>query len=577
MKNKTKTFIAGILVAIMAVPLLFSALGTTVVNADETNGAFPGSFLGVGPGLYGPVLVQVTMPDPTTISSVTVLSHDETHNIGNVPMELFSDLIVRYQTLQMPIVTGATISSMAMLTAVHDAINRSGASPASFTGAVTLDVPATDTSADIVVIGGGGAGLTAASFAAREGNNVILVEKTGLLGGTTSYVIEQIGSVGTITHQVLGTDVTPAMWAETIIANNPNGIPEHLEYFAHAKGPALDWLRNIGAPFTVAAAQTGVQPNWQIGEPGVAIVSALRLEAERAGVDVRTWSQATEILMTGDAVSGVRVSTPNGEYTISTSAVILATGGFTSNSEMVAEHRPDLAHLSSAASTSNQGQGHVMAQNVGAAVSNMDHIRMGATYATASSGYWYWVNHALNWGAILVNADGERFMNDTAGWPGGPTALAQGNPLYYIFDNTPVEVAREVRRFQDLGLLITADTLEELFTMVEADTDGLRATIERYVGFVENGVDEDFGRPLLNNRFNSPPFHAIRAEVRIQGTMGGVTTDLEARVLTPAGEPIPGLFAAGEVADDGLWGQNPAAINLVFGRVAGLSASEFVR
>ena len=536
----------------------------------------PGSFLGVGPGFYGPIIVEVSMPAANRIDGIRIVAHDETHNVGNIPIELYSELIVNFQSLDVPIISGATVSSVAMLSAVRDAISRAGANPADFRGPVTLNVPAANTSADIVVIGSGGAGLTSAIFAARAGRNVILLEKSAIIGGTSNYIIEQIGSVGSITHQTLGTDVTPAMFTQTVIAGAPNAIPEAMQLLVNNMGWAVNWLRSIGVPFTNASVQTGVRPDWQIGEPGPAIVSGLRLEAQRAGVDVRTWSRATEVIMQDGAVAGVRVSTPNGEYTINAPAVILATGGFTANRDMVAEHRPDLAHLGFASSSNNQGDGHRMAQEVGAALTNMNHIRMGATYATSASGIHYWVNHPLNWGAILVNRYGQRFMNDQAGWPGGPAALAQGNPLYYIFDNTIVEVAREVRRLSRLGIFITADTLDELFDLMTADTAGLRNTIDRYRGFVAAGVDADFNRPMLNMNFDTPPFHAIRAEVRIQGTFGGVSTNLDAQVLTPGGQVIPGLFAAGEVADEGTWGQNPAASIVVFGRIAGQSATAFV-
>ena len=535
-----------------------------------------GAFLGVGAGFYGSIVVELSMSSPDRIDGIRVVSHDETHNVGNIPIELYSQLIVDFQSLDVPVVTGATVSSIAMMNAVHDALSRAGANPANFRGPTVLDVPVGDTSADIVVVGAGGAGLASAIFSAREGRNVILLEKTGIIGGTSNFIIEQIGSVGSLTHQALGTGVTPEMFANTAIANSPNADPDAMRLLVNNMGWAVNWLRSIGVPFTNASAQTGVRSDWQIGEPGPAIVSGLRLEAERAGVDIRTWSRATEIIMNGDAVAGVRVETPNGAYTISAPAVILATGGFTANRDMVAQHRPDLAHLGFASSSANQGQGHVMAQAVGAALTNMDHIRMGATYATAATGIHYWVNHPLNWGAIIVNRYGQRFMNDQAGWPGGPTALAQGVPLYYIFDNTPVEVAREVRRLSRLGVFITADTLEELFELMDADTAGLRATIERYRGFVAAGADADFNRPMLNMNFDTPPFHAIRAEVRIQGTFGGVNTNLQAQVRTPGGQIIPGLFAAGEVADEGTWGQNPAASIIVFGRIAGQSASQFV-
>ena len=573
--NKKVSFFAMALSMLM----LFTAVVPATVAIGNTGNFTAGSFLGAGPGLYGPILVEVHMSSPTRIDQVRVLSHDETHNTGNIPLELYPSLIVENQSLQIDIVAGATISSMAMLSAVRDAITRAGADPAVFTGRVTPYVPHTNTSADVVVIGAGGAGMTAAIHAAYEGVNVILLEKLGFVGGTTNYVIEAFGSVGNRTHLALGSPLNAETLTQTLITNNPNGSPEALSILAHNNGWAADWLRSIGAMMTVAGGQAAVQASREVGEIGPAMVSALRDEALHQGVDIRVNSRATGIITNASgAITGVRVQTPLGDYTINTSSVVVATGGFAANLEMVTEHRPDLEGFRYASSPGNRGDGHMMAQAMGANLGNMDHIRINYVYSTTPNQYFYYVASIVNTGAIVVNYAGERFMNDQAGHGQGPAMLAQGGSGWMVFDNTIVGSVREVRRLSNVeGLFVTANSLEELAQVTGINQAGLLNTIERYQGFVANGVDEDFNRPMLNMTFEKGPFHAVHLGLRVQGTFGGITTDTSARVLTPQGSVIPGLFAAGEVADDGTWGANPAAVNIVFGRIAGQEAAAFVR
>jgi len=536
----------------------------------------PGTFLGVGSGLYGPIVVELTMSAVDQIDAIRVVAHDETHNTGNVPLELYPSLIVENQSLQVDIVAGATISSFGFLAAVRDALNTAGSDPAQFTGEARAYVPHADTSADIVVIGSGGAGLTAAIHAAYEGHNVIVLEKLGIIGGTTNYVLEGFGSVGSRTHIALGSGITPEMLTETLITNNPNGDPEAFELLAHNNGWAADWLRSIGAMMTVAGGQAAVATSREIGPIGETIVSALQQEAIAEGVDIRINSRAVEILMDGDAVSGVRVSTPFGEYTIAAEAVILASGGFASNPEMVTEHFPALQGFRSAASPGNTGDGHLMAEAVGAELLNMDHVRMNYTYTITDDGFSIYVATLVNTGGIVINDSGERFMNDQIGHGGGRVALEQGGEVWGVFDNTIRDGVQQMRRIGDQGHFLTADTLEELADLMGIDRAAFMATIERYQEFVANGQDEDFNRPMVNMTFTKGPFHALRLTVHTQGTFGGVSTNVAGEVLTAAGDVIPGLFAVGEVANDGTWGANPVAVNTVFGRVAGQSAAAYV-
>ena len=544
--------------------------------APAEAGMVPGDYLGVGNGRNGPIVVKVTL-GADSIDAVKVVSERETHNTGSVPIQQYPDLIVQNQTLDLDIVSGATISSAAFLNAVRNAVTQAGGDPAQFTGKVSADVPHEDTTADVVVVGAGGAGMTAAISAANAGKKVILLEKLGFVGGTSNYSIESFGAIGDKTHIALGSDVTADEQAATLTKQNPNGTAEAFSVLTHNNGAAADWLRTIGAQLTVASGQVSSTSSREVGEFGNTIVSALKAECAKAGVDVRVNSKAAELVMKDGMVDGVKVSTKQGDYTISAKAVVIASGGFGANNKMVAEYAPTLKDYKGSCSPGGTGDGHLMAQAAGADLKNMDYIRVNFTYTTAENGYFYYMGSLFNTGAIFVNKDGQRFVNDQGGYGVGPQVVAQGGSGWAIFDNSLVAGVKDVREYEKLGLFVSANTIEELADKIGVNKENLVKTINNYKGYVANGKDEEFGRAMLNMTFDEAPYYAAPMTCRVQGTFGGINTDVQAQVLNTEGTAIPGLFAAGECANDGTWGANPAAVNLVFGRIAGQNAAAYVK
>ncbi len=542
----------------------------------QQTGMVPGEYYGVGSGRNGAIVVKVTLGE-NSIDAIEVVSESETHNTGSVPVELYPGLIVENQSLNVDFVSGATISSAAFLSAVRDAITKAGGDPAQFGASVApADVPHGDTEAEVVVIGAGGAGMTAAINAAQAGKKVILLEKLGIVGGTSNYSIEGFGAVGDKTHAGLGSDITAEALAASLTSGNPNGTAEAFAVLANNNGAAADWLRSIGAPLTVAAGQTSVASSREVGELGNTIISALRAECVKAGVDIRTNSRATELVMQDGAVAGVKVSTELGDYAISAKAVVIASGGFGANNELVSQHYPALKGYDSSCTIGATGDGHLMAQAVGAELKNMDYIRVNFTYTTAKNGYFYYMGSLFNTGAIFVNDEGQRFVNDQGAYGVGLKVVDQGGSGWAIFDNSLVQGVEDVRDYGDLGLYVSADSIEALADKIGVNKTNLAQTVETYKGYVANGKDEAFGRGMLNMSFDEGPFYACRMTCRVQGTFGGINTDVDTQVLTADGAVIPGLFAAGECANDGTWGANPAAVNIVFGRIAGEKAAAYV-
>ena len=543
-------------------------------NAAAGEGMVPGEYIGVGEGRNGAIVVKVTV-SADRIDNVEVIASKETHNTGSVPVETYPQWIVENQSVDVDLVSGATISSAAMITAVRDALTQANCDFDAFSGKPAAPAALTDCAADVVVIGGGGAGMTAAIKAAEAGKSVILLEKLDILGGTSNYSIEGFGAVGDATHVALGCDTDAAALAASLTASNPNGVAEAFEVLANNNGAAADWLRSIGAPLTVAAGQTSAASSQEVGDLGNSIVSALIAECEKAGVDVRIANKAEELVMENGAVAGVKVSNDQGEYTITAPAVVIATGGFGANNELVSENYPALEGYDFSCSVGATGDGHLMAQAVGAELKNMDYIRVNFTYTTADNGYYYYMGCLFNTGAIFVNDQGKRFVNDQGAYGVGLQVVDQGGTGWAIFDNSIVEGVADVREYGELGLYVSADSIEELAGKIGVDAAALSETVETYKGYVANGKDEEFGRAMLNMTFDEGPFYACKMTCRVQGTFGGISTDVNAQVLTADGAVIPGLYAAGECANEGTWGANPAAVNIVFGTIAGENAAAY--
>ncbi|HWQ51044.1 MAG TPA: FAD-binding protein [Terriglobales bacterium] len=182
----------------------------------------------------------------------------------------------------------------------------------------------------------------------------------------------------------------------------------------------------------------------------------------------------------------------------------------------------------------------------------------------------------FNTGAIFVNDQGQRFVNDQGAYGVGPKVVEQGGSGWAIFDNSIAQGVGDVRHYGDLGLYVSADTIEELAGKINVDAANLAATVEQYKGYVAAGKDEAFGRAMLNMTFDEAPYYACRMTCRVQGTFGGIATNVKAEVLTPDGAAIPGLYAAGECTSEGTWGANPAAVNIVFGTIAAENAVAYL-
>ena len=180
-------------------------------------------------------------------------------------------------------------------------------------------------------------------------------------------------------------------------------------------------------------------------------------------------------------------------------------------------------------------------------------------------------------GAIVVNEEGKRFVNDQGGYGVGMKVVEQGGTCWAIFDQSMIDSVEEVREYGKLGFYESADTIEALAEKIGVNADGLKQTVADYRGYVAAGKDEEFGRSMLNLTFDEAPYYACKLTAHVQGTFGGVVTDTMTAVLDADGQAIPGLYAAGECAYVGTNGANPMSVDVVFGGIAGENAAAFAK
>lgn len=544
------------------------------VNAGAEGVTFtPGTYTSIVDGRNGPVVIQMDFSE-TEILDVRVITHNETYLTGNVPLELYAKQVVEHQSVAVDIVAGATISSAAFLTAAYDCIKQAGANPQDLRSPIPTTDVAVDAETDVVVVGGGAAGLTAAVKAAEAGSKVILLEKLGFLGGTSSYSIEAFGATEDMTHKALGNAVTSDANAASLIASNPGHSEEALTILAQQNGVAADWLRSIGSPLSVAGGGVSAATSREYGKLGQVIIAGLENEAEKCGVDIRVNNAATELVMENGAVAGVKVKNDAGEYTIKAKAVILASGGFGADNEMVAQYQPSLKGYDHSCTVGATGDGHKMAVAVGAQLGNMEHVRVNFTYYTDGIRVYY-MGCLPNTGAIIVNEAGKRFINDQGGYGVGMKVVEQGGSCWAIFDQSMIDGVADVREYGELGMYESAATIEELAAKIGVDAAGLAETVETYKGYVANGKDEEFGRGMLNLTFDEAPYYACKLTAHVQGTFGGIVTNTATEVTDANGAAIAGLYAAGECAYVGTNGANPMTVDIVFGGIAGENAAAY--
>ena len=482
-------------------------------------------------------------------------------------------------------ISGATSQSESVKKAVSKAMVKSGKALAQEEGADDT----TPKNYDVVVVGSGGAGLAAAIQAHDEGAHVLIVEKMPTFGGNTIKASAGMNAAETRFQRVKGIeDSKELFYQETLKGGQNRNNPELLRCFVEHAPQAIEWLANRGIMLNDITTTGGMSID-RTHRPkdgsavGGYLISGLVRNVTRRGIDVMLDTSVEEILCEQGKVSAVRlINDENETLTVAVKSVIVATGGFSANSEMVVKYRPDLAGFVTTNHKGATGGGIALLQHIGADTVDMGEIQIHPTVEQNTS---YLISESIRGGgAILVNQKGNRFFNEmeTRDKVSAQIIALPEHYAYIVFDEHVRAKNKAADEYIARGFVTSASSPRQLAEKLGMDYHAFLATLERYNGFVEQQHDSDFGRTTaLRNPINEGPFHAIRIAPGVHHTMGGVTINTETAVLNKQQQIIPGAFAAGEVAG-GIHGSNRIGGNavadiIIFGSLAGHHAANWAK
>ena len=630
-----KSMSALAMAAVIAVSLFGYGCGAKSASTSSDAGV-SGDFTATAKGFGGDVSVTLTLTDGA-ITGCTAEGKDETEGVGSQAIAKMPGEIAESGSIAVDGVSGATITSTAIKEAAAAALTAAGLNPDDYKTAVVNDATAEDSTvdADVVVVGAGGAGMTAAITAAAEGKSVVILESQSMVGGnsvratggmnagktvyqdenefgesagvekTLKTAAEKYADNETITalaktvseqwaaYQANPTgyfDSVELMELDTMIGGKGINDPELVETLCANSADAIDWLDEHGITLhnvssfggaSVKRIHRPVNAEGKTVSVGSYMIPLLEENCEKAGVKMMLDTTATEILTDANgAAVGVKATGASGEtVTVNAKAVVLATGGFGANLDMVVKYKPELKGFMTTNAPGIQGQGIEMAQAIGAATVDMDQIQIHPTVEANTAAL---ITEGLRGdGAVLINAEGKRFIDEvgTRDVVSAAEIAQTGSYSWLVVDQAMTDNSSVIQGYIKKGYTVTGATYEELAKAMGVDEAALAETMNNWNGYVEAKNDPDFGRTSFANPLNTAPYYAIKVTAGVHHTMGGLKINPNTEVLNENGEVIPGLFAAGEVTG-GVHGANRLGGNAVadftvFGRIAGAAASDY--
>ena len=595
--NKKKT-----LALLLSMSMLFSACGGAKTenkaedakeetkveeSAEETTGEATGE--GTAKGNNGDVKAVVTF-DGDKITKID-LEHEETEGLGDKAADSLVEKMVANNTVSVDTVSGATVTSTAVIEAVKAAIEASGRDVKAFENEAEEKTGETsEKETDVVVIGGGGAGFAAAVSAKEAGADVILLEKLASVGGNTLISGGEYAAPANELQEKEGIEDSKEQFAKDV--EEAGGNPELIKVLADKATDGAYWLRDdIGVEwldslmfFGGHSVKRSLIPAAHTGNE---LIKNYLNKAEELGIEVQTEADVKEILTEDGKVCGVKVETTDGEMIVKAKSVVIASGGFGANAEMCYENDKEVdEYVKSTNSPGATGDGILMAQELGADTVDMDKIQLYPVCDVETGKLLYCGDTRLVGGALLINKEGKRFVEELDTRRAISMAIKEQTDHvgYVLWDETSNETTgtmasnpQEAESLFERGLMVKADTIEELAEHFEIDKDALLETVKTFNENSAKEEDPEFNLRMLGWQIKDAPFYMMKAAPAVHHTMGGLKINTEAQVLNTDGEWIDGLYAAGEVTG-GIHGSNrlgsvAMADITVFGRIAGENAA----
>lgn len=589
---------------LQAKKLLSVALGLALVAAQANAAPKDGVYKEKVMGLIAPFTVEVTL-EGGKIVKVTSNDALESPGVGAEAIKTLGDRIVREQTAGVDSVSGASLTSFAVLQGTRQALKKAGADESFFKRVHEAAVLPETVTSDVVVVGGGGAGLAAAVSALEAGASVTIVEKLGYLGGSTNVCGGALNASGTRYQKALGIEDNPQKhFEQTMKGGHNTNDPSLVHYLADHAPESLAWLESLGLKVnpkvgaaTGALYQRSHYPDPAGGHTYIAILeNALAKYPDRVKVFLET--KATSIIEENGRVTGVAVESRGKTAKIfGTRGVIISTGGFGANVEFRQKVNTGIwkeANLDKEIGCSNisvaaQGDGLLMAEKVNADLIGLADIQVHPN-GTPGTGLMLDIKTSGR-NRLFINTNGDRFVDEGAprdvlskavfAQPGQTFWLVQNHLRYPDENKIDLLSGRTMHDMLEQGRVQKAETLEDLAKIMKVDVNRLRASIEEYNRVARHEVETDRFGFRANHTDDRPitegPYYVARKVPTIHHTMGGIKINTNAEVIDRNGKVIPGLYAAGEVTG-GVHGENRLGGNavadcMVFGRTAGRMAA----
>lgn len=437
-------------------------------------------------------------------------------------------------------------------------------------------------SADLVVIGGGGAGMSAALEASEGGAKVIILEKMEILGGNTIRSTGGFNAIGTTVQEEAGIEDNMDIYMGDLLKGDYTEYDESLvRVFAENSQNTYEWITGLGVDLSEVVNSAGNSVK-RLHRPsggaavGIEITKVLSSTVEKdENITVKKATEAREIVLDDQgAVKAIKIKDKDGkESTIDTKAIVIATGSYGANPEMIEKYRADLKGFTTTNHSGAQGDGIRMAEEVGAELVKMDDITIHPTVAVDKG---IMISEGVRGtGAIVVNHDGKRFVSesDPSNTISESIFSQDEKSAFIVFDDGIRNNMGAIETYIKQGIITEGETLEELGEKLGIkDLHAFKETVERYNGFVENGKDEDFDRPNIEATLKTGPFYGSKIAPAVHGTKGGIKITEKTEVVKNDESVIEGLFASGECTG----GVRGVADSIIFGRVSGKSVLEYL-
>lgn len=552
-----------------------------IINATKAPALQDGNFTGIGNGRNGDIQVSITVKGGKIVDG-KVVSEEETDFAKPAAVEIMNQAIAKGNINSFDAVAGCTITSKGTAEAIKNALAKAK-------GGDEKTAAVLNNNCDIVIIGAGGAGLSAAIEATQKGAKVIVLEKMGVAGGNTTSATGGLNAAETKIQKELGIeDTKEQFYQDTMKGGYNKNDPALVRQMVEKAAETVDWLMSFGVDLSDVGKMAG-STNKRTHRPqggaavGAHMVPVMEAEAARLNIDLRKNSKVIDIIKEGDKPAGVIVEANGQRYAVAAKAVIIATGGFGANPEMVVKYKAELEGFGTTNHKGATGDAFAWIEKFDGALTQMDEIQ---THPTVVPGNGLMITEAVRGnGAIMVNREGKRFCSEMATRDVMSKAILNqtGKTAYLVFDMGVRKSLKAIEGYVKQGLLTEGETPEALAEKLGIPASDFAATIAGYNAIQASGNDAEFGRKAseMPRDLSEGPYYAVEVGPAIHHTMGGIQITPNAEILNKNGKVIPGLYAAGEVTGGvhggNRLGGNAVADICVYGKIAADSALEYIK